>query len=145
MIYRRIRITWLGLALAVAACAGTFTRVPLPTVTSGEERAAGAAAGMLTLEQAEHFMHENFYRIVYDEEAHSSGESRDAFVTRMFASETISPTLLTSITPTQFGQPQPTAQCGGFIPSLPGCGAIPGAAAPAARASRREDRSGGGP
>ncbi len=101
MTYHRIRIAWLGLALAVAACAGTFTRVPLPTVTSGEERAAGAAAGMLTLEQAERFMHENFYRIVYDEEAHSSGESRDEFVSRMFASETISPTLLTSITPTQ--------------------------------------------
>src|SRR5204862_1067061 len=91
--YRRIRIAWLGLALAVAACAGTFTRVPLPTVTSGEERAAGAAAGMLTLEQVERSMHENFYRIVYDEEGHSSGEPRAEFVSRMFASETISPTL----------------------------------------------------
>ena len=89
MTYRKIRITWLGLALAVAACAGTFTRVPLPPVTSGEERAAGAAAGVLTLEQAERFMHENFYRIVYDEEAHSSGESRDEFVSRMFASEAV--------------------------------------------------------
>src|SRR5439155_3132867 len=80
VICRSLRIAWLGATLT--GCAGTFTRVPLPTVTSGEERAVGAAAGVLTLEQAERFMHENFYRILYDEEPHSSGESRDEFGTR---------------------------------------------------------------
>jgi predicted Zn-dependent protease len=87
--------------VTACACAGMYTRVPLPSVTRSDERMAEAQAGALTVEETERLMHENFYRILYDETGASNSESRDAFVVRMMTTEAVSPTWLVTIPPAQ--------------------------------------------
>lgn len=87
--------------VGLASCAGVYTRIPLPPVSSREERQVRTQAGSLSITQAENLLRRNFYAILYDESETSTGETREAFIARLSSSETLAPTQLLSVTPEQ--------------------------------------------
>jgi hypothetical protein len=88
-------LAWLGVGLGCAkvtsvprpsltSCGGLFTVVPLPPITSEDQRAFEEAVPHLTASELHLRLRRNYYRILYDDGG-VTGESRHAFVMRMLS------------------------------------------------------------
>jgi predicted Zn-dependent protease len=85
----------------MGCAAGTFTHVPLPAVTAEDEARVTAAVRPLSAADTESFMRRSYYAIAYDEGPEYRREPREAFISRMTASEQPSGNTLASLTPQQ--------------------------------------------
>jgi len=81
---------------SLTGCGGLFTPVPLPPVTSNDQRALEESVPRLTASELNLRLRGNYYRILYDDGG-VTGESRDAFVTRMLSEEHAPPGLLAGV------------------------------------------------
>jgi len=81
---------------SLTGCGGLFTTVPLSHVTSGDLRALEESVPRLTPSELNLRLRGNYYRIHYDDGG-VTGESRDAFVTRMLSEEHAPPGLLAGV------------------------------------------------
>jgi hypothetical protein len=81
---------------SLTGCSGIFTAVPLPHVTSADQRALEESVPRLTASELNLCLRGNYYRILYDDRG-VTGESRDAFVTRMLSEEHAPPGLLAGV------------------------------------------------
>lgn len=80
-------------------CAGMYTRVPLPSVSSQEERAVEGATPAMGTQQLEDLMRRSYYAIAYEEAGGTDGRARADFVSTSIAREPLSPVRLVALAP----------------------------------------------
>ena len=82
---------------SLTGCGGLFTVVPLPPVTSEDQRALEESVPHLTASELNLRLRRNYYRILDEDQGGVPGASREAYVTRMLSEERAPPGLLAGV------------------------------------------------